>query len=88
MTTTRIVAADSSRARVLQVMDREQRLQEIEELLNPGGRLNDRELKQVAREAGKRLQHTRGNAVFMIPALGTGRYAMPGGPLHVTDVAA
>jgi uncharacterized protein (UPF0261 family) len=45
-------------------------------------RLNDRELKQVAREAGKRLQHTRGNAVFMIPTLGTGRYAMPGGPLN------
>ena len=45
-------------------------------------RLNDRELKQVAREAGRRLQHTRGNAVLMIPMLGTGRYAMPGGPLN------
>ncbi len=45
-------------------------------------RLNDRELKQVAREAGRRLQHTRGNAVLMIPTLGTGRYAMPGGPLN------
>jgi uncharacterized protein (UPF0261 family) len=45
-------------------------------------RLNDRELRQVAREAGRRLQHTRGNAVLMIPALGTGRYAMPGGPLN------
>ena len=45
-------------------------------------RLNERELRQVAREAGRRLQHTRGNAVLMIPGLGTGRYAMPGGPLH------
>jgi uncharacterized protein (UPF0261 family) len=45
-------------------------------------RLNDRELKQVAREAGRRLHHTRGNAVLMIPTLGTGRYAMPGGPLN------
>jgi len=45
-------------------------------------RLNARELRQVAREAGKRLQFTRGNAVLMIPTLGTGRYAMPGGPLN------
>jgi uncharacterized protein (UPF0261 family) len=45
-------------------------------------RLNARELRQVAREAGRRLQSTRGNAVLMIPTLGTGRYAMPGGPLH------
>jgi uncharacterized protein (UPF0261 family) len=45
-------------------------------------RLNDRELRAVAREAGRRLQSTRGNAVMMIPTLGTGRYAMPGGPLN------
>ncbi len=45
-------------------------------------RLNDRELRQVAREAGRRLQATTGNAVLMIPARGTGRYAMPGGPLN------
>lgn len=44
MPTTWIVAADSSRAKILQVMDREQRLQEIENLLNPEGRLQDREL--------------------------------------------
>ena len=30
----------------------------------------------------RRLQATRGNAVLMIPPLGTGRYAMPGGPLN------
>ncbi len=45
-------------------------------------RLNARELRQVAREAGRRLQFTRGNAVLMLPRLGTGRYAMPGGPLN------
>jgi len=45
-------------------------------------RLNAKELKMVAREVGARLQTTRGNAVFMIPTLGTGSYAMPGGPLN------
>ncbi len=45
-------------------------------------RLNDRELRMVAREAARRLQFTKGNAVLMIPTLGTGRYAMPGGPLN------
>jgi uncharacterized protein (UPF0261 family) len=48
-------------------------------------RLNPRELRQVAREAGRRLQTTRGNAVLMLPLLGTGRYAMPGGPLNDPD---
>lgn len=48
MTTTWIVAADASRARVLQVADREQRLLEIEDLLNPQGRLQDRELQTAA----------------------------------------
>ena len=43
MDTTWIVAADSSRARILQVAGR-QRLVEIEALLNPEGRMNDREL--------------------------------------------
>ncbi len=45
-------------------------------------RLNARELRTVAREIGARLQTTRGNAVLMIPRLGTGSYAMPGGPLN------
>lgn len=45
-------------------------------------RLNVRELRMVAREIGKRLQSTRGNAVLMMPMRGTGSYAMPGGPLH------
>ena len=45
-------------------------------------RLDVEELRTVAREIGRRLQTTRGNAVLMIPRLGTGRYGMPGGPLN------
>lgn len=45
-------------------------------------RLNGEELKSVAVEIGKRLQATTGDAVLMLPKLGTGRYAMPGGPLN------
>jgi protein required for attachment to host cells len=48
MATTWIIAADSSRARILQVLDREQRLSEIEDLYNPGGRLHERDLNQDA----------------------------------------
>ena len=44
MTTTWIIAADSSRARILQVTDRDEHLEEIEDLLNPEGRVHDREL--------------------------------------------
>lgn len=44
MTTTWIIAADSSRARILQVTDRGQHLEEIEDLPNPEGRAHDREL--------------------------------------------
>ena len=43
MANTWIVAADSSRARVLQVAGRE-RLVEVEDMINPGGRMDDREL--------------------------------------------
>ncbi len=45
-------------------------------------RLNADELKSVAQEAGRRLASTKGNAVLMIPKLGTGSYAKPGGPLN------
>ena len=48
MATTWIVAADESRARVLQVLDREQRLAEVEDLVNPSGRMQDRELQTDA----------------------------------------
>jgi protein required for attachment to host cells len=44
MKSTWIVTADASRARVLQVTGRQQRLQEVEDLLNPEGRLRDSEL--------------------------------------------
>jgi protein required for attachment to host cells len=43
-TTTWIIAADSSRARILQVTDRTKQLAEIEDLLNPEGRVHDRDL--------------------------------------------
>ncbi|HKU47730.1 MAG TPA: host attachment protein [Burkholderiales bacterium] len=50
MATTWIVAADESRARVLQVTDRETRFTEIEHLTNPAGRAQDRELETDARD--------------------------------------
>ena len=45
-------------------------------------RLKSEELRMVAEEIGRRLQSTSGNAVLMLPMTGTGRYAMPGGPLN------
>ncbi|TAK87202.1 MAG: host attachment protein [Betaproteobacteria bacterium] len=48
MATTWIIAADASRARVLQVADRDQQLLEIEDLLNPQGRLHNREINTDA----------------------------------------
>lgn len=47
-TTTWIIAADESRARVLQVADREQRLLEIDDLTNPDGRRQEREMQSDA----------------------------------------
>ena len=44
MKTTWILAADASRARILQVMDRDARLAEVEDFLNPEGRAHDRDL--------------------------------------------
>ena len=43
-TTTWIIAADASRARILQVMDRDGRLAEVEDFVNPEGRAHDRDL--------------------------------------------
>ena len=48
MATTWIVAADESRARVLQVARPERKLEEIESMLNPEGRLHDREMQSDA----------------------------------------
>ena len=52
-------------------------------------RLQSAEMVEVARDIGRRLEHTRGNAVLMLPLAGTGSYAKPGGPLHdpVSDAA-
>lgn len=47
MATTWIVSGDSSRARVLQVTGRN-RLEEIEDFVNPKARMNDRELRTDA----------------------------------------
>jgi uncharacterized protein (UPF0261 family) len=48
-------------------------------------RLSPDELEEVGREIGRRLQHTRGNAVFMFPLRGTSRYGVEGGPLRNPD---
>jgi protein required for attachment to host cells len=70
MPTTWIIAADASRARILQVADPEQ-LVEIEDFLNPDGRLSERELvtdaeprlhgstgQHSAREATSAVEHS------------------------------
>ena len=56
MATSWIVAADSSRARVLQVAGRAHTLEEIEDLVNPKGRMNDRELISDARRSSREEQ--------------------------------
>jgi protein required for attachment to host cells len=48
MATTWIVAADESRARVLQVTGRGRPLAEVDDLVNPAGRLQDRDLQTDA----------------------------------------
>lgn len=45
-------------------------------------RLNREEIVRVAEDICKRLQHTRGKAVFMLPLRGVGRYSVAGGPLY------
>ena len=42
-------------------------------------RLQAAEMVEVARDIARRLEHTRGNAVLMLPLAGTGSYAKPGG---------
>jgi protein required for attachment to host cells len=48
METTWVIAADGSRARIFQVAQ-DQHLQEIEDMVNPGGRAEDHELESDAR---------------------------------------
>lgn len=57
MTTTWIIAADSSRARILQVTDRGRDLDEVEDLLNPEARADDR---QLTTDAHARFRGTSG----------------------------
>ncbi len=45
-------------------------------------RLNAEEMVLVADDICKRLQHTKGNAVFMLPKQGVGTYSTPGSVLH------
>lgn len=45
-------------------------------------RLRADEIVKVAQDITRRLQHTKGKAVFMIPRGGTGSYAKKGGPLR------
>ncbi len=43
-----LITADSSRARIFEVLGRDQQLKEIADLVNPEGRANERELKSDA----------------------------------------
>ena len=45
-------------------------------------RLNKEEMTDVAREVASRLKHTKGDAVFMIPAAGFDSYAVKGKGFH------
>ena len=45
-------------------------------------RLNAKEIVRVAADICKRLQHTKGNAYFMIPRGGVGRYSKVGASLY------
>lgn len=45
-------------------------------------RLNAEEFVRVAEDICQRMQSTAGQAVFMLPLRGVGRYSIPGGPLH------
>ena len=45
-------------------------------------RVNAEEMRQVARETARRLQHTRGDACFLVPTRSLSRYGIEEGPLH------
>jgi len=45
-------------------------------------RLNGDEMAEVGREIARRLQHTKAEAVFMIPTAGYDSYAVAGGGFH------
>jgi uncharacterized protein (UPF0261 family) len=45
-------------------------------------RLNQEELAAVAKDVGRRLEHTKGKACLLMPLRGTSRYGVEGNPLH------
>jgi uncharacterized protein (UPF0261 family) len=51
-------------------------------------RLNKEEMAEVGREVGRRLQHTNGEAVFLIPSGGYDSYAVRGQGFHDPDADA
>ena len=82
MATTWIIAADESRVRVLQVLDREQRLAEIEDLVNPAGRAQDRELQT---DAEPRFNGSQGGPASDLERQGAQR--APAGPARAGDLS-
>ena len=58
MAITWIVAADSARAKVLQVADREKDLAEVEDLLNPEGKLHEGDLVTETEEPSDAHEHS------------------------------
>jgi protein required for attachment to host cells len=69
-TTTWIIAADASRARILQVMDRDGRLAEVEDFVNPSARLHERDMTTDA--------EPRFNGHGGVGKAGSGRTGGPG----------
>jgi hypothetical protein len=69
-TTTWIIAADASRARILQVMDRDGRLTEVEDFVNPSARLHERDMTTDA--------EPRFNGHGGVGKAGSGRTGGPG----------
>jgi protein required for attachment to host cells len=70
MKTTWIVAADASRARILQVMDRDGHLAEVEDFVNPSARLHERDMTTDA--------EPRFNGHGGVGKAGSGRTGGPG----------
>jgi len=70
MTTTWIIAADASRARILQVTDREGHLEDVQDFVNPSARLHERDLTTDA--------EPRFNGHGGVGKAGSGRTGGPG----------
>ena len=70
MTTTWIIAADASRARILQVTDHEGHLEDVQDFVNPSARLHERDLTTDA--------EPRFNGHGGVGKAGSGRTGGPG----------